>query len=294
MVSIDWDIWEMVSEDFSSLEVLVGKEIRNSSLGVSSGLIVGHSLSPGVGGDSVFSSSSGPVEVEAVLLETSSSVGVKDLIDNSVGLEISGVLELGGSSSPEFAKVVGNPVSFSVSGIIGVVGGGSFESSHVRIFSKGFWHSGSKVVFPLFVGVSLELSPNGFLGSGDTIGRSCWAVIDWSSSSKSFVEILVVPASLEDEDDDHDVKEGKSDEDETEHLSTSESGDETSMGGVSAGIGNSGVGVDSDSHSNVTGNDGGNGSGKVRGSSVWEVGWGSLHAHLEEINSGSENDSERA
>lgn len=140
----------------------------------------------------------------------------------------------------------------------------------------------------------LEFSPDVFLGSGDTFGRSYWALIDWSSSSKSFVEILVVPASLEDEDDDHDVKEGKSDEDETEHLSTSESGDETSMGGVSAGIGNSGVGVDSDSHSNVTGNDGGNGSGKVRGSSVWEVGWGSLHAHLEEINSGSENDSERA
>jgi hypothetical protein len=119
-------------------------------------------------------------------------------------------------------------------------------------------------------------------------------VIDWSSSVKSLGEVLVVPASLEDEDDDHDVKEGKSDEDETEHLSTSESGDETSMGGVSAGVGNSGVGVDSDSHSNVTSNDGGNGSGKVRGSSVWEVGWGSLHAHLEEINSGSENDSERA
>ena len=138
----------MVSEDFSSLEGLGGKKIRNISLGVSSGLIVGHSLSPGVGGDFVLSSSGGPVEVEAVLLETSSSVGVKDLIDSSVGIECAGVLELGGSSSPEIAKVVGNPF-FSVSGILGVVGGGSFESSHVRIFSKGFWHSGHKVGVPL-------------------------------------------------------------------------------------------------------------------------------------------------
>ena len=105
--------------------------------------------------------------------------------------------------------------------------------------------------------MGLEIGPDSFLGSGDTFSTSCWALIDWSSSSKSFAEILVVPASLEDKDDDHDVKEGKSDEDETEHLSTSESGDETSMSGVSAGIGNSGVGVDSDSHSNVTGNDGG-------------------------------------
>jgi|TARA_B110001469_G_C9644157_1_gene324865 hypothetical protein len=137
----------MVSEDFSSLEGLGGKKIRNISLGVSSGLIVGHSLSPGVGGDFVLSSSGGPVEVEAVKLVTR-FVGVKDLIDSSVGIECAGVLELGGSSSPEIAKVVGNPF-FSVSGILGVVGGGSFESSHVRIFSKGFWHSGHKVGVPL-------------------------------------------------------------------------------------------------------------------------------------------------
>jgi hypothetical protein len=147
---------------------------------------------------------------------------------------------------------------------------------------------------PLFIGFGLEEFPDLSL-SGDHAGVGAnWAVVNWHTSLEGLIEELVVPASLEDKDDDHDVKEGKSDEDETEHLSTSESGDETSMGGVSAGIGNSGVGVDSDSHSNVTGNDGGNGSGKVRGSSVWEVGWGSLHAHLEEINSGSENDSERA
>jgi hypothetical protein len=138
------------------------------------------------------------------------------------------------------------------------------------------------------------MGPDLSLGFSDSSGISSWALVDWSTGSKSFGEIFIVPASLEDKDDDHDVKEGKSDKDETEHLSTSESGDETSMGAVSASIGNSGVGIDSDSHSNVTGNDGGHGSGKVGGSSVWEVGWGSLHAHLEEINSGSENDSERA
>ena len=146
MSSIVWDIWEVVSEDFSSLEGLGGKEIRNSSLGVSSGLIVGHSLSPGVGGDVVFSSSGRPVEVEAVLLEILSSVGAKDLIDNLVTIESTGVFEFGGSSSPEFAEVVGSP---GTSGILGKVGGGSFESSHVRICSKGLWHSGHKVSSPL-------------------------------------------------------------------------------------------------------------------------------------------------
>jgi hypothetical protein len=74
---------------------------------------------------------------------------------------------------------------------------------------------------------------------------------------EGLIEELVVPASLEDKDDDHDVKDGKSDEDETKNLSTSESGDETSMAGFSASEGNSGVGIDSDSHANVTGNDGG-------------------------------------
>lgn len=84
-----------------------------------------------------------------------------------------------------------------------------------------------------------------------------WAVVDWHTGGKGFGEVLVVPASLEDKDDDHDVKDGKSDKNETEHLSTSESGDETSMAGIGASVGNSGVGVDSDSHANVTGNDGG-------------------------------------
>lgn len=86
---------------------------------------------------------------------------------------------------------------------------------------------------------------------------SSWAVVDWHSGGKGLSEELVVPAGLEDKDDDHDVKDGKSDKDETENLSTSESGDETSMAGIGASVGNSGVGVDSDSHSDVTSNDGG-------------------------------------
>lgn len=192
----------------------------------------------------------------------------------------------GVGSSPEIAEV-----SLDVSSIgMLVESGGSSE------ISKGVGSSTTKFLVgsPLSERGALEFGPDLNLGSSDGFGISSWAVVDWSTGSKSFGEVFIVPASLEDKDDDHDVKEGKSDKDETEHLSTSESGDETSMGAVSASIGNSGVGIDSDSHSNVTGNDGGHGSGKVGGSSVWEVGWGSLHAHLEEINSGSENDSERA
>jgi len=68
---------------------------------------------------------------------------------------------------------------------------------------------------------------------------------------------LVVPAGFEEKDDDHDVEDTKTDKAETEHLSTSESSDETLVDGAAAGEGNSGVGVDSDSHTNVTGKDGG-------------------------------------
>ena len=68
---------------------------------------------------------------------------------------------------------------------------------------------------------------------------------------------MVVPAGFEEKDDDHDVEDTKTDKAETEHLSTSESSDETLVDGAEAGEGNSGVGVDSDSHTNVTGKDGG-------------------------------------
>jgi len=68
---------------------------------------------------------------------------------------------------------------------------------------------------------------------------------------------VVVPASFEEEDDDHDVEDGESDKAETEYLSTSEGADEALMDGAAASVGNSGVGIDSDSHTNVTGKDGG-------------------------------------
>jgi len=52
-VWVDWDIWEVISEDLTSSEGLGGKEIRSSTLSVSSGLVSLHSISPGSGGDGV-------------------------------------------------------------------------------------------------------------------------------------------------------------------------------------------------------------------------------------------------
>jgi hypothetical protein len=119
------------------------------------------------------------------------------------------------------------------------------------------WSGESVVALPLLVGLVLEESPKVSLGLGDVGGVTLWASVDWSSSSKNFSKVTVVPASFEEEDDDHDVEDGESNKAETEHLSTSESSDETSVNGGAAGEGNSGVGVDSDSHTNVTGKDGG-------------------------------------
>ena len=109
----------------------------------------------------------------------------------------------------------------------------------------------------MIVGLVLEESPEIFLGLGDIVEVTVWASVDWSSGIKDLGEVLVVPAGFEEEDDDHDVENGESNKAETEHLSTSESSDETSVDGAAAGEGNSGVGVDSDSHTNVTGKDGG-------------------------------------
>lgn len=90
-----------------------------------------------------------------------------------------------------------------------------------------------------------------------TSSASSFALVDWHLSSKSLLKILVIPACFEEKDDDHDVEDTESDKAETEYLSTSESSDETLVDGSAAGEGNSGVGVDSDSHTNVTGKDGG-------------------------------------
>jgi hypothetical protein len=172
------------------------------------------------------------------------------------------------------------------------VDGGSLEISHC--VSCTSWVETTLSSGPVWELEFLEFGPDLFLCSLEVNVGSCWAVVHWLSSGKSPTEVFVVPASLEDKDDDHDVKDGKTNKDETEYLSTSESTDESLMDGGSASVGNSGVGIDSDSHTNVTGKDGGHWSGKVGGGGVWEVGWGSCHAHLEEIDGSSEDDSEGA
>jgi len=65
-VWVDWDIWEMISEDLSSSEGLGGKEIRSSTLSVSSGLVGSHSITPGFGGNGVLTSIIRPGVAEAV------------------------------------------------------------------------------------------------------------------------------------------------------------------------------------------------------------------------------------
>ena len=133
--------------------------------------------------------------------------------------------------------------------------GGSLEISHC-VGGTGFVES-TVSSGPVGELEFLEFGPDLFLCSQEINVVSFWAVVHWLSSLKSFGEVFVVPASLEDKDDDHDVKDGKTNKDETEYLSTSESTDESLMDGGSASVGNSGVGIDSDSHTNVTGKDGG-------------------------------------
>ena len=77
-------------------------------------------------------------------------------------------------------------------------------------------------------------------------------------------------------------------------MTTSEGSDETSVDTGAALEGNSSVGVDGNSHTNVTSSNGGGGSSKEGEGSVWEVGWGKFHLHLKEIDGGSENDGKAA
>jgi hypothetical protein len=65
------------------------------------------------------------------------------------------------------------------------------------------------------------------LSIGHAVFGVGWASADWSSGSESVSEELVVPAGFEEKDNDYDVKNTKTDKAETEHLSTSESADET-------------------------------------------------------------------
>lgn len=82
---------------------------------------------------------------------------------------------------------------------------------------------------PLSEGQVLEPGPDLSLGTYNSSIRRNWALVDWSSSGKSFVEVGVVPAGFEEEDDNHDVEDSESDKAETEYLSTSECSDETFM-----------------------------------------------------------------
>ena len=94
---------------------------------------------------------------------------------------------------------------------------------------SGFVGSG-----PLLVGEFLESGPKVVLSSNDVSVVTFWASVDWFTGSNGLLEVFVVPAGLEEKDDDHDVNNGKSDKNETEHLSTSESSDETSVNGGAA------------------------------------------------------------
>ena len=264
--SDNWDIWEGIIEGFSSREGLILEEIVGSSIltpvtGLSwfgretHGLVISHGITPGFGGDGVLSSSFTPVEIEAVwhLITILESTLEKDLVNGRVSSISESVLKVGSGSSPEGAEVLFNSSVCPVCA-------GSIESfsGWINLFNAfSNWVSSIVSGNPLFIGFSLEEFPDLSLSGDHARVGAYWAVVDWHTSGEGLIEELVVPASLEDKDDDHDVKDGKSDEDETKNLSTSESGDETSMAGFSASEGNSGVGIDSDSHANVTGNDGG-------------------------------------
>lgn len=86
----------------------------------------------------------------------------------------------------------------------------------------------------------------------------------------------IKPGSLEDDQENLEDEECESDEDESEHLSTGEGGQETNMDVVVSSLaaleGSSSVGVDSDSHANISSEDRGGGSNEVSSGSVWPVG----------------------
>lgn len=130
------------------------------------------------------------------------------------------------------------------------------NSSSVLSFSTK-WVGSLEVSGPLSVGLAFKSGPDLALSKFNCSVVTIWASVDWSSRGKNLVEVGVVPAGFEEKDDDHDVENGESNKAETEHLSSSESGDETSVDGRAAGEGDSGVGVDGNSHTNVTGKDGG-------------------------------------
>lgn len=122
--------------------------------------------------------------------------------------------------------------------------------------------------------------------------ENIWASVDWSSGLDSVGKVFIIPSDLEDHDDNHNVENTKSDKAETEYLTTSEGNNETSVNTSSAHVSNSGVGVDGNSHSNVSSKDGSAGSSEEGDGSVWEVSWSNLSSHLKDIYGTSEENSE--
>jgi len=243
----------VVLEGLSSLERdRLGKDIlsnfvRAGSIGGSHGLVSSHSITPGLSGTvfgNFFSSIGGfggpfitdvgnspsvaclggGIPLLSVVTEfvhvSFVSVGSSVIfftVSESSGNSGSGVPDFGGFEISNIAEGRG-----SVAG-----SGGELDASFVSIDVS----TGESVESntPLLMGEVLEPGPDLFLGSGNTSEGAIWALIDWSSSGKGFLEVAVVPAGLEEEDDDHDVEDGESDKAETEYLSTSEGSDETLM-----------------------------------------------------------------
>lgn len=155
-----------------------------------------------------------------------------------------------------------NRVASSESGLFSIKNASANALGSLGAWLKSGWVLSIFVVFshssgPLVIGLGFEVAPESLLSIRHTGGAIGWASADWLSGGESHLQESVVPAGFEEKDDDHDVEDTKTDKAETEHLSTSESSDETLVDGAAAGEGNSGVGVDSDSHTNVTGKDGG-------------------------------------
>jgi hypothetical protein len=106
------------------------------------------------------------------------------------------------------------------------------------------------------------------------------------------IKLSIVPGGLVGNDNDLEDEDGKSNKDESKNLSASESSEETIVDISAAHEGGSSVGVDGNSHSNVSGSNGGSGSNDVGSGSVWEVGWSNIRGHLLHVDGNSEEDSE--
>jgi len=112
-----------------------------------------------------------------------------------------------------------------------------------------------------------------------------------TSSFHNDCELLVIPGSLVDDDNEVKDKKGKSDKGETEYLSSSEGGQKSIMGIFAAHESGSSVGVNGNSHSNVSSGNGGSRADEVCKAGVWEVGsWSG--SHLLPVNSYSQDDTE--